>query len=78
MQLRKSHRKKGPTEKGFFVEAKKRKLCQYLFTFMSGNQRARLANKPQRKKNERRLRLGLCKGQNPSNILITSCGGPFL
>ena len=23
MHLRKSHRKKGPTEKGFFVEAKK-------------------------------------------------------
>ena len=48
MHLQKSHRKKGRMEKGFFVEAKKRELCQYLFT-LSGNQRARLANKPQRK-----------------------------
>ena len=68
MHLQKSHRKKGRTEKGFFVEAKKKRTMSifvYIYVRQSASKASEQAPK---KRNERRLRLGLCRGQNPSFV----------
>ena len=68
MHLQKSHRKKGRMEKGFFVEAKKKRTMSifvYIYVRQSASKTSEQAPK---KRNERRLRLGLCRGQNPSFV----------